>query len=95
MSFIDAFLNQRVTHERYLGRAGGAPRYAAAQEIPARFEPRLGRRYTETGTELQAESYVLTAAEVKVEDRINGKTVRRVVPIVDLDGSLAGYEAYL
>lgn len=95
MSVVTSFLKQKVSHERYLGMQSGVAKFAPAATIKARYEPRAGKRYTATGTEINAEGYVLAEVELKVSDKIEGKAVRRVEPIVAANGKTIGYEAYL
>lgn len=94
MGLIAGFSGQSVSHERYLGMQSGTARFAPAVTIKARYEPGAGKRYTESGTEISAESYVLTEVELKVGDKIEGKALRRAAPIISRNGRVLGYEGY-
>lgn len=94
MSVVSSFLKQKVSHGRYLGTQSGVAKFADPVQIKARYEPRVGKRYSATGTEISTESYVLTEVEVKVGDKIEGKAIRRVEPIIAANGKTIGYESF-
>lgn len=103
MSLIDLFATQTVTLERAVRDEYGEPTgasYSGAQyeepvTIECVYEPASGRTTTVTGAQVQVESRVITQTEIKLADKVEGYVVKRVVPLIDFDGTTTGYEAFL
>ena len=103
MSLIDLHAKQEVSLERQTRDEDGGlvlndysePTFDDAETILASYQPRSGLRRSATGDDTDAESTVITATEIKLGDRIEGSPVRRVEPMIGLDGVLEGYEAFL
>jgi hypothetical protein len=96
MKTIARYTNNIVTLKRLSSQdARGTPIYESAVEIKARYEPKDGLVTTIAGEQAQAESYVLTEAEVGVGDLIEGNEVRRVEARVLKNGTTLCYEVFL
>jgi hypothetical protein len=96
MSLISDYANQTVSLERKESTNDyGDTTYADAESILAVYELASGLRRSLTGDEVAVESRVLTETAVALGDRIEGSSVRRVVPVIDFDGETIGYEAFL
>lgn len=99
MSLISGFCNQAAELKR-LKSAGSSDGYEEAEYHPpetikVRKETKRGLVRTALGSEVQAETYVLTEEEIIVGDLIDGIEVRRIETIDAKNGALLGFEAYL
>ncbi len=101
MSLISSFTKQVVAVRRRTGTDFyGQPTYDPPVGSPPRFvkcrlEPKKGVVRTSMGEDIDVDSYLLTEAEITLDDEVEGSSVRRVEPIVDKAGKIIGYEAYL
>jgi hypothetical protein len=96
MSLISDYANQTVSLERKESTNDyGDVTYSDTESILAVYEPATGLRRSLTGDEVAVESRVLTETPVSLGDRIEGSSVRRVIPVIGFDGETIGYEAYL
>jgi len=96
--FIDDYATQRaILLERLISEDSQyhEKRYSTAKPIEAIYQPASGTVTTQTGASVQVESRVLTTTPLKLGDKINGQVVKRIVPVIDFDGSTAAYEAFL
>ena len=94
-------MNQTVAFHRLTGgdsRNGytyNPPADEPGTQVAALYEPAYGTVTTQTGATTQAESRVVTPIELALGDLIEGHVVKRVVPVVELDGTIREWEAFL
>jgi hypothetical protein len=96
MKSIARYTNNIVELKRLTSHdSRGTPTYESPVDIKARYEPKDGLVTTIAGEQTDAESYVLTEAEVGVGDLIEGNEVRRVEERVLKNGVTLCYEVFL
>ena len=73
----------------------GAPTYEDAITIKGRKVGKTKRVINKEGTVISTNTYVLTTADVKAGDKIDGEVVVDTQDSVDLDGNKIGVECWI
>ena len=103
MTVLRAYMNQRVTLERRTRDENGDPvgdeysgiSYDEPETIMALYEPASGTVRTGTGPTDQITTRVVSVSEIRLGDKIEGSVVKGVDPVIDFDGTITEYEAFL
>lgn len=73
----------------------GNMQYGAPQEIPVRMEGRVRLVRDVRGETVASNTTVFSISEIATMDKIDGRIVIDAMSIVDRDGDVIGWEAYL
>lgn len=96
MTVLRRYMNQTVSFEQRTAEGSrGAHTYADPVNIAALYEPNFGTVTTQSGATTQAESRVVTTVELALGDKIEGYEIKRVDPVIEHDGTIAEWEAFL
>lgn len=96
MSLAARYTNQTARLEAYKGKDGfGKPTYSVAHTIKVRREPSKGVVRSPTGTDVGVETHYVTEANLTIQDKLDGLTIRRIETIVSFAGHTLHYEAWV